>query len=94
MPSDLTPEQILAQQSHVARAVRAQHQASLERVRDLALQYSAIILGFDANNGVYRCQLLDGTIVMARSISNVGGKGIGDAVSLSKSAGVNVIRYL
>lgn len=93
MPNLPSPEQILAQQAHIARAARLRHQAEKEQARDNRTQYGATILGFDADTGLYRCQLLDGTIIYARSIGS-SSAGTGDAVSLSKNQGTNKLRHL
>ena len=90
----LTPEQILAQQSAIYRSQKARNLVQKQQHDASRTMYSAVILDFDADVGLYKCQLEDGTIVMARSISSGGGKGEGDIVSLSRNAGTNVIRYL
>lgn len=90
----MTPEQILAQQTAIYRSQKARHLAQKQQQEQSRTQYSAVLIDFDADVGLYKCQLEDGTIVMARSISSSGGKGIGDIVALTKNQGINVIRYL
>lgn len=90
----LTPEQILAQQAAIYRSQKARSLAQKQQTSQSRTMHSAVLLDFDADVGLYKCQLADGTIVMARSISSGGGKGIGDIVSLSRNQGTNVIRYL
>lgn len=90
----LTPEQILAQQAALARSQKARKIAHLQQYEANRTTCSAVLIDFDADVGLYKCQLEDGTIVMARSISSSGGKGIGDIVSLTKNQGTNIIRYL
>ena len=90
----MQPEQILAQQTAGARSQKARTLAQKQQQEQSRTQYSAVLIDFDADVGLYKCQLADGSIVMARSISSSGGKGIGDIVSLTKNQGTNVIRYL
>lgn len=89
-----SPEQILAQQAALVRTLKARSLAQKQQQEQSRTMHSAVLLDFDADVGLYKCQLVDGSIVMARSISSSGGKGIGDVVSLSRNQGTNVIRYL
>lgn len=90
----LTPEQILAQQTAIYRSQKARTLAASAQQEANRTQYSAVLIDFDADVGLYKCRLEDGTVVLARSISSSGGKGIGDIVALTKNQGTNVIRYL
>jgi len=81
----LTPEQILSQQAHIARANRARSLVQQQQAEANRTQLSATLLQFDAASGLWLCQLPDGSRVYARSITNSGGKGRGSVVSLSKN---------
>lgn len=95
MSNQPSPEQILTQQAYISRASRARTVAQKQQEQSAKQQYSAIVTSFDADAGLYQCQLDDGTILLARSISSTAGRGVGDAVALTKTAaGANVIRYL
>lgn len=86
--------QILAQQAAIYRSQKARTLAQKQQLDASRTMYSAVILGFDADVGLYKCKLVDGRVVLARSIASSGGKGIGDVVSLYKNSGINLIKWL
>ena len=89
------PEQILIEQTIIARSQRSQERVEFLNVEANRQQFSATIIGFDATTGLYLCRLEDGTVLRARNISAGGSKGKGDIVSLNRSSqGLALIKTL
>lgn len=85
-------EDRLQEQAAVARYNR--HQAQVERQLDESArqQYSAMLVSYNANLGVWLCRLPSGSTMYARTISPVAGMGVGDVVSLyAPSQGMAII---
>lgn len=91
----MLPIQKLQQQSVIARTSAQQIAVEKQFELDNRSQFSATLIQFNAANGLWLCQLDDGSTMYAKSISAVGSKGRGDVVSLYKpQQGMAVIRYL
>lgn len=95
MGQSLTPQERLRRQALTSRAERLRAKAEANQLEDIREQFSATLLSFNADSGLWNCRLEDGSIIMARSIANSSSAGIGNVVSLYKpSVGTAVVSWI
>lgn len=95
MGYDLTPQDRLQRQALTSRAERLRAKAEANQLESVREQFSATLLSFNADSGLWNCRLEDGSIIMARSIANSSSAGIGSVVSLYKAAvGTAIVSWI
>lgn len=91
----MQPIQKLIQQSAIARSHASTLKTEAALQNETKSTFSATLIQFNADLGLWLCRLDNGSTLHAKSISAPGSKGKGDVVSLYKPAqGMPVIRYL
>lgn len=91
----LTPSQLLRQQAALARNHRHQNQVLAQQKESQRQQFSAVLMRFDAEIGMWLCRLEDESTVWAKSLAPTAGHGVGSVVSLYRPAqGMAIVKSL
>lgn len=95
MEQRLTPQARLQNQALTSRAERLRGKAEASRLESAREQFSATLLSFNADSGLWNCRLEDGSVIIARSIANSSSASIGSVVSLYKPAvGTAIVSWI
>jgi len=85
----------LQNEALTSRSERLRAKAEATQLESVREQFSATLLSFNADSGLWNCRLEDGSIIVAQSIAGSSSAGIGSVVSLYKPAvGTAIVSWI